>query len=181
MSERNVQIELLQDCGFINLRGNPSDKQFLSAVKSATGCALPLLPNTIADGETQACWLGPDEWLITTKTADTGAMKLALEQALKGQSVAVNDLSGGQVKLRLSGDGVRALLAKGCTLDLDNSVFEAGACAQTGLAKAAVIIISHRLAPSSGPGLDLIVRRSFADYLLQWLQKAGADCGIEFT
>lgn len=177
MSESAIEVKVLEDIGQINLRGDATDDAFLAAVQSVIGCELPLLPNTVTDGATRACWLGPNEWLLTATAAEVGAMRLPLEQALQSQHVAVNDLSGGQLLLRLTGDPVRSLLAKGCTLDLHPDVFEAGACAQTGLAKAAVVILSHQ----SGPGVDLIVRRSFADYLLQWLQRAGAEYKIEFA
>ena len=177
MSDSALRIEVLKDNSNINLRGNAADKNFLKAVESATGCALPLQPNTIAVGAAQGIWLGPNEWLVVTDAASASAVTSALDEALLGQHVAINDLSGAQLTLRLTGDSVRDLLSKGCPLDLHPNVFEAGACAQTGLAKANVVIIAH----DDGPGVDLIVRRSFSEYLLQWLQKAGAEYGIEFA
>ena len=177
MSDSALLLEVIKDKGSINLRGNAADRKFLNAVKAATGCELPLQPNTTTKGDVPAFWLGPDEWMLQTDAASASAMALALDKALQGQHVAINDLSGGQVTLRLTGDSVRELLAKGCPLDLHPSVFEAGACAQTGLAKAGVVLVAHE----RGLGVDLIVRRSFSDYLKQWLQKAGAEFGIEFT
>lgn len=177
MSEVAIEVRVLEDTGHINLRGDATNKSFLTAVRSATGCALPVSPNTVTDGETRVCWLGPNEWLFVMPATNVDAARLALEQALASLHAAVNDLSGGQMLLRLSGEGVRELLSKGCTLDLHLDVFEAGACAQTGLGKAAVVILAHKM----GSGIDLIVRRSFSDYLLNWLQKAGAEYRIEFA
>ena len=177
MSDSALLLEVIKDNGNINLRGNAADKKFLSAVNAAIGCELPLQPNTTMKGGVQALWLGPNEWMLLTDAESISAMSLALDEALQSQHVALNDLSGGQVTLRLTGDSVRELLSKGCPMDLHPSVFGAGACAQTGLAKAGVVIIAHE----RGFGVDLIVRRSFSDYLMQWLQKAGAEFGIEFA
>ena len=71
----------------------------------------------------------------------------------------------------------RDLLAKGCTLDLHPDEFKAGECAQTGLAKANVLI-ARIAAPE---GFELLVRRTFADYLVQWLHHAGREFEIDFA
>ena len=70
-----------------------------------------------------------------------------------------------------------ALLAKGCTLDFHPRVFSAGQCAQSGLAKTSVLIAMV----DDRPTFDVIVRRSFAEYLALWLQHSGAEFGIQFT
>jgi sarcosine oxidase subunit gamma len=108
--------------------------------------------------------------------ADKVATALAaLNENTSGLHVAINDLSGAYVTLRLTGDRVRDLLAKGCSVDLRPTVFASGACAQTGLAKAGVLLAAH------DADIALIVRRSFANYVLQWLRTAGAEYGIEFA
>ncbi len=89
---------------------------------------------------------------------------------------AVNDVSGGNVVLRLSGARTRQLFAKGCTLDFHPDVFNVGECAQSGLGKAAVLFGLVDDAPT----FDVIVRRSFADYLVKWLRHSGSEYGIEF-
>ena len=68
----------------------------------------------------------------------------------------------------LTGDDAAALIATDCPLDLHPREFKPGQCAQTRLAKAGMTI-----APlADGSGFELIIRRSFADYLLLWLQDA---------
>ena len=50
----------------VNLRGPAGDPGFTSAVRQATGLALPTVANTVATaGDLAALWLAPDEWLIT--------------------------------------------------------------------------------------------------------------------
>jgi sarcosine oxidase subunit gamma len=53
-----------------------------------------------------------------------------------------------------------------------------GACAQSGLAKASMLI--GRI-DDAEPVFEIIVRRSFADYVLRWLNHAAADFGVEFS
>ncbi len=176
MIETTVIVRALDDVGHINLRGDPHDADFVTAVESALGQSLPVAANTMSEGDHRVFWLGPDEWLITVSADKTVDLQAALADKLAGRHTAINDVSGGNIVLRLCGDSVRDLLAKGCTLDFHADFFKPGTCAQSGLAKASVIIglIDE---PQS---FDLIVRRSFSDYLLQWLAHAGREYGIEF-
>ncbi len=177
MSDGPLSVRVLSDLGQINLRGNPHDAAFEAAAELAIGEALPRATNTFAGGSRRVYWLGPDEWLLVTAAADANDLSSALYEALAGQHVSINDLGGGQIVLRLSGVHTRDLLAKGCTLDLHPSVFKKGGCAQSALAKANVLIACV----DGQHEFDVIVRRSFADYLLAWLRQAGAEYGIEFV
>jgi sarcosine oxidase subunit gamma len=177
MSDSTLKLQRLTDIGTVNLRGDAGSPEFLDAVAKATGLALPLEPNTVASGEHDSYWLGPNEWMLVGEQADMSRVVAVLSVELKQQHAAVSDLSGGQITYRLSGDGARQLLSKGCALDLHPTVFGAGACAQTGLAKASVIL--RPLGNESG--FDVLVRRSFSDYLWQWLLRAGREYRIEVT
>ncbi len=155
--------------GYVNLRGSLSDRRFAAGVEAAVGQAPPDRPNTVSLGTHRVYWLGPDEWLIVTAIGDVAEVVRKLHAALDGQNVAINDLSGGQVAFRLSGHDVPERLARGCTLDLHPEKFGLGACAQTGLAKANVLL-GH---VAAGPTYELVVRRSFSDYLRRWLHHVG--------
>jgi sarcosine oxidase subunit gamma len=74
------------------------------------------------------------------------------------------DVSAQRTTLLLGGSRVRDVLAHGCSLDLHPSRFPAGACAQTMLAHAPVIL----LALPAGE-FWVLVRASFAAYLADWL------------
>lgn len=158
----------------LDMGGDPSGRAFLDAAEKGLGVALPLEPNTVARGEGIAVlWLGPDEWLVLAPPERTG-VEADLRQALDGQRHAVVDVSGGQTVVSLSGERARDVLAKGCTLDLHPRVFGPGRCAQTLIAKANVTIYQTDETPS----YDLIVRRSFADYLALWLADASREYGM---
>ena len=64
MSEQRTQVSIVPDTGFINLRGDSQDADFLNAAEAATGQRLPVKANTVSEGELRVYWLGPDEWLL---------------------------------------------------------------------------------------------------------------------
>ena len=161
-----VQLEVRPDYGYLNLRGNPGDEQFLQAVQATLGQPLPTSANTFTAGEGTQYWLGPDEWLLATGPGKESGIVEHLEKSLSGQCYSLVDVTGGQVLLRLGGSHAREVLAKGCTLDLHPRAFKAGQCAQTTLAKTSMLIALIDDAPT----FDIIVRRSFAEYAALWLQ-----------
>ena len=175
-SDSGVRISVRGDLGHINLRGSPADEKLVAAVEDAIGQRLPLTPNTLTSEPNQVFWLGPDEWLIVTQAGHVAEMAETLQTAVSGFHAAVNDISGGQVVLMVNGSGTRDILSKGCTLDLHESVFTAGSCGQSGLAKANVL-----LACLDAHSIMIVVRRSFADYLCRWLLRAARFDGARFT
>jgi len=162
--------------GHLNLRGNAQDPRFVGAVSDVLGDGLPIIANTVTDvqGSTMY-WLGPDEWLIVTPGERRAAIESDLRKALASVRVAVTDVSGGQTVLQLHGSRVRDVLAKGCSIDLHPRAFSIGQCAQSHLAKAPVLIGQIE----NQPYFEIIVRRSFADYLWSWLTTAAAEYGLE--
>ena len=132
-----------------------------------------LIPSPTAIGK-QALWLGPDEWLIVTPPDEQDAVEDALVEALSGVFSSVTDITGGQTLITLSGEHSRDVLAKGCSLDLHPRAFGEGRCAQTVVAGSNVIL----LWAGAEPSFDLIVRRSFAEYLALWLHDAASEYGI---
>ena len=155
--------------GFINLRGRSDNTGFQAATLKVLGCEPPNAPNTVIDsGDYRIYWLGPDEWLIMTPGGQLDDLKARLHKALSGLFSAVVDNTSGLTTLHITGDNAAALLATDCPLDLHPREFKAGQCAQTRLAKAGMT-----LSPlANGAGFEVIIRRSFADYLLLWLQDA---------
>jgi len=161
--------------GHINVRGDAADARFAAAVAGVVGTAVPATPNTVAHGgDNVVCWLGPNEWLVVTPSERDGAIAHGLRAALDGVFAAVTDVSGGQTVLALRGDAVHDLLAKGCPLDLHARAFGVDRCAQSHLAKAPILVRQVDEAPS----FEIVVRRSFADYLWTWLEDAASEYGL---
>ena len=155
--------------GYLNLRGKSSHTAFLAAVLKVLGCEPPLEPNTMLEsGDYRIYWLGPDEWLVVTPTEQQGKVQADLRKALKGVFSSVVDNSSGLTMVEISGENAGTLLSTDCPLDLHPSEFKPGQCAQTRLAKAGMTIAPFR----KSKGFEVIIRRSFADYLLLWMQDA---------
>lgn len=171
-----MRIELLPPRAVLNLRG-PAAETFARGVEEVFGVAPPLEPNRWAGGgDRAAAWLGPDEWLLVVSGGDARDIERALRKAFAEEPwFSVTDVSHNYTALRLSGPRARELLAKGCALDLHASVFGAGACAQTLLARARVTL---RALDGS---IELWVRNSFAGYAAMWLLDAAAEFQREGT
>jgi sarcosine oxidase subunit gamma len=161
--------------GHVNLRCDPRDGALASALEQVLGCGLPRTPNTFhaadtAAGGNRCLWLGPDEWLVIMPEGREADMARALRQAAGDGFAAVNELGSGQTVIELTGPRAREIIAKGCPLDLHPRVFGPGRCAQSRLARTLVTIAQI----DATPRFELIVRRSYADYLWQWLADASA-------
>ncbi len=160
----------------VNLRGE-SEAPFLRAIEQAFGCGVPLnAPETAREGELEALWLGPNEWLIVGPDREgAGGAHLASQfrRALEGQHAAVTDVTESYSVVGVEGAHARDLLRKGTGLDLHPRSFQPGHVAQTLFARADVIL--HQIGPQA---YDLYVRRSFADYLWRWLEDAGLEYGV---
>jgi sarcosine oxidase subunit gamma len=161
--------------GYLNLRAKEVFP-FLEPIEGLSDLRLPLEPNRFTENDrATALWLGPDEWLLVVPSGTEQTVTKALCQAGRDHFFAITDVSHGHTTVNISGSEAIDTLTKGCSLDLHPSVFRSGCCAQTLLAKAGVVI--RRL---DGPhSFDLIVRRSFAEYLVLWLQDAGAEYGVD--
>ncbi len=167
------RIEEKPFLGYLNLRGRPGNTGFLAGVLKVLGVEPPTAANTVvAAGDNRIYWLGPDEWLIVTPAGKQGELKAGLDAALAGVFSSVVDISSGLTMIHVTGDRAGALLASDCPLDLHPREFTPGRCAQTRLAKAGMIV--SPLADSRG--FEVVIRRSFADYLLRFL----GDAAIAF-
>lgn len=166
-------IEEVPFLGFINLRGRTSNMGFVAGVLKVLGCEPPTKANTrVESGDYRIYWLAPDEWLVVTPTGQAGKVEAELKAALQGVFSSVVDNSSGLTLLKIIGDNAANLLARDCPLDLHPREFQPGQCAQTRLAKAGMTIAPLQ----DGSGFEIIIRRSFADYIGLWMQ----DACIEF-
>jgi sarcosine oxidase subunit gamma len=168
----------LSECpskGHLNLRGDPADLDFVELVRRSANIRLPEVPNTsLSSAGISALWLGPHEWLIVTPGGLETAVQSSLCTTLTNRSRAVTDITSGNTAMSLTGARARDALAKGCSIDLHERFLGAASCVQTYVAKANVLLWR----PDDSSRFDLIVRRSFAEYLALWLQDAGREYGL---
>jgi len=158
--------------GHVSIRGSADDQDFVDACSRVLGVALPTRPNTQAVTDAVvACWLGPTEWLIICGRDARQQWLDDLRAAVADMHAGVVDLTGGQTLIEIRGTHAVDTLAKGMTLDLHSRSFGADQCTRTMLAKSAAFI--RVLEP--GQAFQIVVRRSFADYVWQWLVDAAGE------
>ena len=165
--------EIQQGC-YLNLRGKAADQDFAAGIQTVLGLSLPTVSGTYhSHGSNMACWLGPDEWmLVSDQTAET--LQAALREALKGH-ISIVDVTGGQTQLNLRGSSVPLVLKKAGSYDFEAWSLDSASvnrCVQTNFAKATALVSS-----GADGSFDLTIRRSFADYIAQWLLDAGREQG----
>ncbi|KGK00331.1 sarcosine oxidase subunit gamma [Thalassotalea sp. ND16A] len=159
--------------GHLNLRGNSDDAEFLAGVQEALGIALPITPCSSANSElAQIMWLAPDEWLIVVASGSEYEVEQKLRSYLKGH-FAVSDISGAQTILELSGSNVVELMKKSTGYDLHLDSFPVGKVIGTTFAKAGAHILRV-----SEDKFQLVVRRSFSDYIWLWIQQGSQEYGL---
>lgn len=172
----NAGIRLRENklLGHLLLRGDARDPAFAGGVHKALGVELPVALTLVANGELSLQWLAPDEWLLVVPRGEEFASERRLREALGDElHYAVVNVSGGQTLLELKGAKVRELLMKSTSYDVHPSNFPVGKAVGTHFAKSQ-LVIRHTAEDS----WELVVRRSFADYIWAWLQDAGAEYGL---
>ena len=151
------------------LRAKP-ESAAANSLSSTLGLQLPTVPNTVSHGnEVKALWLSPEEWLICASENYSGNLVGTLEEVFSGTFHAVVDQSNGNSTIDLRGTDTRAILNTGCPLDLHPSVFKKDQCAQSVFFQAGIILSALS---ADGSHWELVVRRSFADYVAQMLVDA---------
>jgi sarcosine oxidase subunit gamma len=165
----------LAEVGFlaqVDLRLDPKGRA-ADAVGLELGVPLPTGPGTSSrSGELTVVWLGPDEWLVVGPPGSEGDLEARLRAAIGAEHASVVDVSAQRTTLRVGGRHARDLLALGCALDLHPRSFGEGSCAQTMLARAQVVLVGRQAG-----AFWVLVRASFAAYLVDWL----ADASVEFS
>ena len=158
--------------GLLDVRG-PAGVGLQDAATSEFGLDLPLTPCRYRRaGERAIYWLGPDEWLVAVSAGTEADVEDRLRKVISGQ-LSVVDVSGGHLFYTLSGSAAGRVLMKASPYDFDDREFGPGRCVQTVFAKTTALI-----AGNDDLSFDLVVRRSYDDYLMRWLEDAAAEYGF---
>jgi sarcosine oxidase subunit gamma len=159
--------------GKLNLR---AQNDLAKAVKVITGCAFPPKANRFQSaGDRHVVWLGPDEYLLLCEAGKEQELQDSLNRMIPSQHFAITDVSDSLCALSLRGPAVRAVLAKGCGLDLHPKKFATGQSAQSLLALSAVTFMAV-----ADDAFILICRTSFAPYIQRWLADAALEYGYQY-
>ncbi len=154
----------------IALFGN--EDLFFEKISNKLNIALPTSPNTTtSNNKITALWLSQKEWLIVMNSSvDNGEVK-SLQNELSDIHALAIDVSDRWTTINVSGNKAIDVLSKGTSIDLDNSVFGTGACAQTTLWSVNVIIYKI----DEKPTFDLFVDSTMAKFLWQWLDHSSKE------
>ncbi|MCY3820581.1 MAG: sarcosine oxidase, gamma subunit family protein [Gammaproteobacteria bacterium] len=174
MSEAaGIKILELRSRGCLNLRGDADDQTFLDAVSTAASVALPTEPCSWNSGfGSSAYWLGPDEWLLVVPDGEQPSVERRLREAVSAP-LSVVDVGGGFVHVNLAGVDAGSVLQKSSPYDFHPRSFPPGRCVQTVFAQAGAMV-----AAAEDGSFDLVFRRSYADYLVNWITDAAEEYGL---
>jgi methylglutamate dehydrogenase subunit D len=144
------------------------------AITEAYGVDLPDGSRAAAKNGVSFAGIGVDQWLAAAQASAWPDFVSTLRQRLAGVA-SIADQSDGRLVLRLSGDRVRDVLAKGVPVDLHPRSFRTGAVASTLVAYIAVQIVQL----DDRPTFQLMAPRSLAGSLWSWLTGSAAEFGYE--
>ncbi|WP_428035838.1 sarcosine oxidase subunit gamma [Amphritea sp.] len=168
-----VHLRELKLLGHLTLRCNAENAEQLAAVERVLGLALPLQPLTSVENDAYSIrWMSPDEWLILVPGMETFDIETKFRDEMPGHYSLVNS-SGGSTVLELSGANVVEVLKKSTPVDLHLKEFPVGKVVSTLFAKSTATIRR-----TGEQRFELVIRRSFADYLWLWLQDASREFGL---
>jgi len=145
---------------------------FFEKISNKLNITLPTSPNTTTNNDKiTALWLSQKEWLIVVNPSiDTEEVK-SLQNEIRDTHALAIDVSDRWTTISVSGNKAIDVLSKGASIDLDNSVFGVGACAQTTLWT--VNVIMYRI--DEKPTFDLFVDSTLAIFLWQWLDHSSKE------
>lgn len=176
---RGVALRELPFLTMVGIRVAPGSAA-AEEVAAAAGVPLPSCHGQVTGSpeSTAVVWTGPDEFLLVgpqdAGAPPAGAPGLStdpavpeLVRALGGERGAVVDLSANRTTLELDGPSARAVLEKGCHLDLHPRAFGVGTAVSATLGPVPVLL--WRTAEQTW---RIMPRASFAEYTARWLLDA---------
>lgn len=167
--ERGVTLREVPFLSMISIRVRPGSTA-AARLELALGAPLPSYGRVSAGAGHNVLWQGPDEFLVVSGD-DAARLTGILTRWLGTEPGLVVDLSANRTTLELAGPSARAVLEKGCTLDLHPRAFTPGMATVTQLASAPVILWQTE----DTPAYRLLPRSSFAEYTAKWLLDAMAE------
>jgi sarcosine oxidase, subunit gamma len=165
-----MRSRVLDPCSIIRVQTWDSHAAAPPNVERVLGVAWPLKTGIVASGRSDIICTGPTDWLVVATDPDARGLLHRIEEAFAASTFRATNVSHALIRIEIDGAEARALLAKGCSLDLHPARFATGSCARTLFAGMPVILRCTQ--PTTFEG---IVTRSYAEYLLDWLADASAE------
>ena len=163
-------FEELSNIPKINLRGDSTEKKFITNVGKILDILLPTDPNTSnCNDKLKIIWLSPNEWLIEIyKIKDFEKILSDLKYSLNSQNTAVTDVTENRTILKLNGLHLYKLLSKFMIIDLDKILDKELSVAQTIFIKIPILIIRNHK-KNEEQSIYLHTNRSHTQYIIDLL------------
>ena len=163
-------FEELSNIPKINLRGNATNKDFITNVEKILDIFLPIKPNTSnSNNRLKIIWLSPNEWLIEIYAIkDFNKIFTDLQYSLNAQNTAITDVTENRTILNLNGSHLYKLLSKFMVIDLDKVLNKESSVAQTIFIKIPVLIVRNHQ-KNEKQNINLHTNRSHAQYIIDLL------------
>jgi len=154
----------------INLRGNITDKDFITNVGKILNTLLPTEANTSnSNNKLKIIWLSPNEWLIEIYAIkDFNKIFTDLQYSLNVHNTAITDVTENRTILNLNGSHLYKLLSKFMVIDLDKVLNKESSVAQTIFIKIPVLIVRNHQ-KNEKQNINLHTNRSHAQYIIDLL------------
>ena len=156
--------------GLLMLRAAADAETLSKALQRRCGVSLSDRLQSETNGEYCIRWMSPDAWLLSCPLHEACAIEEALREAAAIHLAIVN-VSGGYSVLELTGARARTVLMKSTSYDVHPDHFPEGKVVNTVFAKTQMTLRAVQVSDTQSH-YELIVRRSFSDYVWMWIQRA---------
>jgi methylglutamate dehydrogenase subunit D len=146
------------------------------AVKAEFGIMPPSEPRLAKGRNVDLLWSGPDQFLAISSIKN----RLPHENLRQkfGSLSSISDQSDGRVLISVTGPKVRDMLAKVCSLDLHEDVFEVGTAAVTAIDHLSTNVWREADGADGHSVFKLLLLSTFAISLWQLLVDSSAEYGV---
>ena len=166
IEKNGISIEELPFVNKINLRGNTTDRVFMSNTGSVLDILIPTEPNTkIENKNLQVIWLSPNEWLLNFIYNENFTRIFEnLSNKLNPENTSITDISESKTIIRVEGINTTELLRKFLILDIDSILNSNSKVAQTIFVKVPILIVRNHKDQDT-QSFDIHLNRSHTTYL----------------
>ena len=166
IEKNGISIEELPFVNKINLRGNTTDRVFMSNTGSVLDILIPTEPNTkIENKNLQVIWLSPNEWLLNfIYNENFKRIFENLSNKLNPENTSITDISESKTIIRVEGIHTTELLRKFLILDIDSALNSNLKVAQTIFVKVPILIVRNHKDQDT-QSFDIHLNRSHTTYL----------------
>lgn len=143
-------------------------------IGQALGIGVPKAGSAMLQGGLAVVWLRPACLTLFGENGKSGDLVKRLSPAVVAPAALI-DQTHGKTLIRLSGANARAVMAKGCRLDLHPRVFKPGAAASTRIGHINCTFVQR----DETPTYDFLVPSTFVRAFLDWMLPAAEEFGAE--